>query len=438
MSIKRLYKQIVPAKVRNFIAGHPWVEHLCNRQLVREGQRLAAAARATRKPDGKIRVTFIVQRPALWCNHASIYDAMKADSAFEVSAIAIPKRPPAAAEVDLVEYASLKAFLKEKSIPFSEGYDESARAWINPLIFGLPDVMFLPQPYAFTQSYIYHGAYLNRFCRIAYVPYGILLANLPEEQYKASFFKTCWRIFVESETHRELYQQHNPEIYDRTVLTGHPKTDVYRLPALTAGLWKLPGKHKRIIWAPHFTVSKNRTPHTFSNFFEYYTFFLDCARAHLDIEFVLRPHPELFEHIVETGMKTRAEAEAYRDRFQALPNGQVYEGGDIFEMFKESDALILDSVSFLAEYLPTGKPMCFLDSGRRQKLNVVGEALLATYYKAWNAGDIQKFIQDVVVAGNDVWQERRQAVMRKHLFMPTSGAGFAIKEYISSKGWRAR
>ena len=434
MSIKRLYKQIVPAKVRNFIAGHPWVEHLRNRQLVRDGQRLAAAARATRKPDGKIRVTFIVQRPALWCNHASIYDAMKADPAFEVSAIAIPKRPPAAAEVDLVEYASLKAFLKEKSIPFSEGYDESARAWINPLTFGLPDVVFLPQPYAFTQSFLYGSDYWRRFSRIAYVHYGIPIADLPEMQYQAPFYIHCWRIFVESAGHRELWQRHNPALCERTVVTGHPKTDVYRTAAQTSGLWKLPQAEKRIIWAPHFTVSRDKTPHSFSNFFEYYDFFVHYAASHPDIEFVLRPHPELFEHMVAAGLKTRAEAEEFRNRFEALPNGQVYEGGDIFEMFKGSDALILDSLGFLAEYLPTKKPICFLDSSHRQKLNTVGEALLTAYYQAWNAEDVDVFIRDVVVAGRDTLQERRLVALQTYLYRPDSGAGFAIKAYILNSG----
>jgi hypothetical protein len=416
------------------IAGHPWVERLRNRQLVRDGERLAAAARAARKPDGKIRVTFIVQRPALWCNHASIYEAMKADPAFEVAVIAIPKRPPAAAELDLEEFGRLMEFLDRKGIAFFKGYDIEGRMWINPLRFGLPDIVFLPQPYAFTQSYVYGSDFWRRFVRIAYVPYGILLADMPKNQYQAAFFSDCWRIFVESEAHRELYRRHNPGIYDRTVVTGHPKTDTYRTPARTAGLWKLPGAAKRIIWAPHFTVSRDKTPHTFSNFFETYEAFIGLAGAHPDIEFVLRPHPELFEHMVAAGLKTRAEADDYRRRFDALPNGQVYEGGDIFELFKESDALILDSVGFLAEYLPTGKPVCFLDSTRRQPLNGIGEALLTADYKAWNAEEIGQFVRDVVVAGNDPLRARRLAAAAATLFLPAAGAGPAIAEYIRTSG----
>ncbi|MDI9442966.1 MAG: hypothetical protein QM844_02225 [Planctomycetota bacterium] len=433
MSLKRIYKQMVPVGVRNRVAGHPWFERLRTQQLVRQGERLAAATVA-HGADGRIHVTFVVQRPALWCNHASIYEAMHADPAFEVSVIAVPKRPPAAADVDLAEYARLQAYLNAKGIPFHCGYDLDTRIWINPLTFGLPDVVFLPQPYPFTQSYLYGSDYWSRFCRVAYVHYGIPMADMPEMQYRAPFYRNCWRIFVESPAHRELWRRYNPDLIGHTVVTGHPKTDAYLEPAHTRGLWKRTEAAKRILWAPHFTVSRDKTPHTFSNFFEYFDLFVHCAQTHPDAEFVLRPHPELFEHMVSAGLRTREEAEEYRRRFDALPNGQVYEGGDIFEMFKESDAMILDSLGFLAEYLPTRKPICFLDSSRRQRLNPVGEALLAAYYKAWTPADVEKFICEVVLAGRDVLQGRRMEAMRHNLFLPAAGAGREIAEYVRKNG----
>ena len=188
------------------------------------------------------------------------------------------------------------------------------------------------------------------------------------------------------------------------------------------------------MWSPHCTDRRDKTPHTFSNFFEYYDFFIRCAAVHPDVEFVLRPHPELFEHMVAAGLKTREEADSFRDRFNSLPNGQVYEGGDIFELFKESDALILDSLGFLAEYLPTRKPICFLDSPRRQRLNVIGEALLSAYYQAWNIRDIETFIEEVVVGEQDRMKDGRLAALQAHLHLPESGSGVAITECIRNSG----
>ncbi len=385
---------------------------------------------------GKIHVAFVVQNRSYWPNHASIYAAMREDPAFSVSVFAIPKFVTGSRFLDLVEYSQLQADLDSKGIPHFKGFDASRQQWLNPWDFRLPEVVFLPQPYREHLGHIYNSQYWRQYAKIAYIPYGILMANLPRLQYQLPFFKDCWRIFVESEAHRALYLTHNPEIYDRTVVTGHPKTDAYLTPTKPTGLWKLPAARKRIIWAPHFTVSDTLSPgHTFSNFFSYFDFFVEQAKIHPDIEFMLRPHPELFGYIVAHGLITKQEAEEYRKRFDALPNGQVYQGADIFELFKESDALVLDSIGFLAEYLPTGNPICFLDSARRQRLNDIGEALLATYYKAWNVDEIGYFIENVVMNGNDPLKEQRLAALAANLYLPPNGAGYAIKEYIKANIW---
>lgn len=435
MTVKDIYKRLIPLGARNRVAGHPWVERWRGRQLLQEGHRLAAAARAARPQDGKIRVAFIVQRPALWANHASIYEAMQADPAFAVAVLAIPKIPPAASAPDLAEYGRLMDFLTDKGIVFFRGYDLDGQIWVNPLVFGLPDVVFLPHPYPFTQSGLYHGAYLRNFCDLAILNYGLAMANMPYMYYDLPIYADCRYLFVESEAHRRLFAERRPELAARLFVTGHPKLDAYRgpVPADRGRLWKSAQARKRIIWAPHFTVTDDRTPHTFSNFFAYYEFFLECARQHPDVEWVMRPHPELFEHMVAAGVKTRAESNAYRDRFNALPNGQVYEGGEMMTLFRQSDALLLDSISFLAEYAPTGNPICFLDSPRRQRLNPIGERLLHTYYVAWNTEEIRHFIEEVVLAGRDGRREERLAAIRRHLYMPPEGAGPAIATIIRER-----
>lgn len=434
MTVKEIYKQLVPMGVRNFVAGHPRLLPLRNRLLVREGQRLADAARAVRKPDGKIRVTFIVQRPALWPNQKSVYEDMLADPAFAVSVIAIPKIPPAARVPDLAEYGRLMAFLAEKNIAFFKGYDESALSWINPLKFGLPDIVFLPQPYVHTQSFLYNASYLKQYCKLAIYNYGTTVDDLQLYQHYLPTYSDCHYIFMESQEIKGMFGRFAPALADQLIVTGHPKLDVYREPMPTdTRWWKVPAAKKRLIWAPHFTVTDDRTPHTFSTFFDYYEFFLEFTRNHPEVEVVLRPHPELFEHMVATGLRTRKEAEAYRNRFNALPNGQVNEGGDIFAMFRQSDALILDCISFLAEYLPTGRPICFLDSLRRQRLNPIGERLLHAYYTAWTPEEVEEFIRTVVMDGDDYRRGEREQVAREHLYLPPGGAGMEIKNRIKQE-----
>jgi len=264
-----------------------------------------------------------------------------------------------------------------------------------------------------------------------YSSYGSTVDDIRLYHSYVPAYSNCHYIFLESQAARDLMGDFAPVLRNRMLVTGHPKLGVYlEPPPADLRLWKCSAAKRRIIWAPHFTVTNDRTPHTSLDYFEYSEFFLEYARTHPDVDLVLRPHPELFAHMVSAGIKTRAEASAYRERFGALPNGQVYEGGDIFTMFRHSDALILDSISFLLEYLPTGKPICFLDSLRRQRLNPIGEALLHAYYAAWDIGEIKEFIQTVVVNGDDYRRGDREQVARKFLYVPVGGAGMEIKSKI--------
>ena len=302
-----------------------------------------------------------------------------------------------------------------------QGYDSVGRVWINPLRFGLPDIVFLPQPYAFTQSFLYHSPYLKHFCSLAILNYGVTVADMPYMQYELPVYGDCRFIFVEAKRTKS-FAAHAPALADRLYVTGHQNWMHIRTDPARSGALKCPAPAADHL-APHFTVTDDRTPHTFSNFFEYYDFFLACAREHPDIEFVMRPHPELFEHMVATGKRTREEALSYWDRFNALPNGQVYEGAEIFTLFRQSDALILDSIGFLAEYAPTGKPICFLDSMRRQRLNH-RRRLIHSY--GWNKREIV-IHPERGVNGQDVRRERL-AIVQHHLFMSGSAGSHRLDQ----------
>jgi hypothetical protein len=246
-----------------------------------------------------------------------------------VAVIAIPKRPPAAQDVDLAEYARLKAFLKEKEISFFEGYDEPGRIWINPLTFGLPDIVFLPQPYAHTQSCLYHSFYLKHFCKLAIYDYGMQVANM-DYMYYLPFMKIANTSFWKARPNRRLYLEHVPKLRGKLIVTGILNwmcIAIRFLPKCIYGNCRRQGNES---FGPRILRLRTIELHIRSQIFSSIMSSSWLRAEPPDIEFVLRPHPELFEYMVAVGMKTREESTSYRDRFNALPNGQVYEGGDIF------------------------------------------------------------------------------------------------------------
>lgn len=421
-----VYKKLFPKSFRNHIASIPVVQGWRNKLLVKEGFRLSKEIRASRPKDNKIRVTLMESRRGFWLNHASIYTAMENDPDFSVHVLAVPKRMPAG-DMDWAEYHHLCEFFCKEGIPFQRAFDASTQTWQNPLSFGLPDVVFLPHPYDFQQNFMYGSAYWKRFCRVAFLSYGLTINTFPFI-FHAPCYENCQYLFVDSNEHRALFAELSPEHSKKLIVTGHPSLDGYLRPReeIRDIPFKSPKSTRRIIWAPHFTVAPGKTEHHFSTFFAYYETFWKLAKEHPDLEIVMRPHPELFNLMISSGLKTQQEAMAYRRRFEALPNGWICDDADYISLFRQSDAIVLDSISFIGAYAPTGKPLCFLESMKRDRLNAIGERLLHANYAAWNEHEIRDFVETVVLAGKDWMKEERMSVVKKVLYMPQEGAGTRI------------
>jgi hypothetical protein len=89
-----------------------------------------------------------------------------------------------------------------------------------------------------------------------------------------------------------------------------------------------------------------------------------------------------------------------------------------FELFANSDAMIHDCSSFIGEYLFTGKPCCYMLKSMKdikKVMNPMGVKCMENYYKAFDRKDILKFIDDVVVAGQDPMKEARERFCQEEL-----------------------
>lgn len=427
----QLYKHLIPSKLRNRIASIPAWQAWRNQQLLKEGGRLVAEYRRTGVSDGRIHVALLETRRGFWLNHASIYEAMKTDAAFDVQVFAVPKRSPGG-DMDWEEYRHLIDFFDREGVPCLRAFNLGSGKWNNPLSFGLPDVVFLCQAHDFQHNFMYGSVYLSRFCKVAILPYGFTMLDL---FFRAPCMKNCQYIFSENTYLRDLFLTHAPECEDKLIVTGHPSFDAYMRPlAETQRISRKSPKTKfRIIWAPHFTVSGGKTPHQCSTFFKYFELFIQLANEHPDLEIVMRPHPELFKFMVDCGAKTEREAKDYRARFEALPNAFIHEGADYISLFRQADAILLDSLSFIAACAPSGIPVCFLESAERTRVNSIGERLLHADYAAWDAEEIREFVERVVLGGDDYKKKEREAAVKKLLYMPPEGAGARIAREIKTR-----
>lgn len=108
-------------------------------------------------------------------------------------------------------------------------------------------------------------------------------------------------------------------------------------------------REQKIIWAPHWSINDG---YLMATFHKNYKWFFDYAQKHpYTTSWVVKPHPNLMDSAIQSGIfKTEKAFQAYLNAWDNLPNAKVETGAYYQDIFKTSDAMILDSASFTGEY----------------------------------------------------------------------------------------
>lgn len=368
-----------------------------------------------------IRVGFLAINPAQFV-YQNLYEVMSNDKNFDPYVIVCPDW----VNVNKESYKSQKKFFADKKMRIATSIDPG-----NP-----PDVVFFPN----LDDHIFSGiislkkAYDKILCCSLF--YSMGLDNCGDFYVYQPDFRYTWRQYVPCPLYKKLATKHGMRNGKNVVCCGSPKSDSLFNTAGESQYWKdTSHNRKRIIWAPHWSVL---THGRMSNFDRYYMAFIDYLRHHPNIEIVLKPHPLLKARLTDAATKTRlsfnnssytetdclstAESfDAFVSEWRSLPNANYMDDGDYNELFASSDAMILDSVSFMAEYMISGKPMCFCvreplpELQSRLGFNEFSRDLQSAMTIASNWDEIVSFIDKIVTDNDDGLQERRRQVVEKHL-----------------------
>ena len=147
-------------------------------------------------------------------------------------------------------------------------------------------------------------------------------------------------------------------------------------------------------------------------------FMLELAKKYKnETVWIFKPHPLLkFKTIKDGIFANEDEWNAYEEQWRSLENGDVMECGTYSALLMESDAMILDCVSFLAEYLYTHKPLLFL-KGSKQYFNDFGKDLIEVHYTAdgTDGTAIENFVKEIVLGNQDTNLEKREKFFENNL-----------------------
>jgi hypothetical protein len=234
-----------------------------------------------------------------------------------------------------------------------------------------------------------------------YISYSFSTSRHGYDVYGLQNYASFWKVFVECEANAEEYAEHSILRGANAEISGYFKMD-----ALAAAKpWPRNGDRRRVLIAPHHSVDGGANDAlALSNFQRYAAYFAALPEKHPDLDFVFRPHPFLFTVLAQPSQWGQAKVDDWVARMKAHPNVRWSDEGDYFPAFASCDAIVQDCGSYLAEWVYTGKPCCFMlksPSDVDAKFTPLGRDILSHCYLAYDEPEIESFLRDVVEGGSD-------------------------------------
>ena len=420
-----------PELLENFVKTTR-IKHNLNLDLIKIEHDCLLQLKKNKAKNTKISVGILIYHRAHWAMDSVYQELVK--SGFDVKIIITP-----AMEIEESlreqEIEDNYNFFKNLGYNVIRGYDYKTNTSYD-IEKNLPDIIFYQTHWMwdYPQEYDIKNFYNKALC--ISIPYGPFVAAIQQEQFNQEFHNLVWLNCAENIVAQEMAEKYAYNCGTNVKLTGYPKMDYILDGKITHNDWKT-NNLKRIIWAPHYSINTGHNIN-YANFHIYYEKFFDFLKDNKNIEMIMKPHPMLKSRCVQTGTLTEEGYENYVNAWNNLTNGSCVTRGNYLDLFKTSDAMILDSLGFISEYLYTKKPICFINKFINKEellthFNEFGQMAIQQCYIAQSWKDIENFVNEVVIGGNDYMKSQREEFYSKYLSINEGCAGKAIVDYIKTQ-----
>lgn len=385
------------------------IEKILFRLFVKPGNgRLHSKALSAIRSRGVARVALVTSSLSMW-RLEEVWRLMQGDPLFDCRIILVPfgKLSPEDKEFEL---GKLRDYFGSKGIPF---YEEDEFLKFDP------DIVFYQQFYNHSYKDPVRALH-NEHRLLCYAPYGVMFIDR-KWQYDSRFHRRAWKIFLQSEAHRDTARRLCANSAANVAVVGDADSDAFASPAFNDPWKPQPAPLRRIIWAPHHKkLGRDSFAWTAEEMKKVALEYSDRC------QFAFKPHPRLKTELLKDPDWGPERTEEFYNFWASQENTQLETGGFV-ELFRGSDALIHDCNSFIAEYLYTRKPALFLSTNTariRSTFGKFGRDALDAHYQGDGPEAIRQFLDKVVLAGEDPKAAERETFYSRYL-QPADGKGFA-------------
>lgn len=365
--------------------------------LTRDKKYKTVLARIKEKKE-PVNVVFLSLYSSIW-KYDSIYELMSKDFRFH-PIVAVCPVVDKGKEHMLETFNRSIMFFRSKGYETAPLYDIENDSYIN-LDTLAPDIIFYTEPYNIQIKDCYYIRKTISDCLTCYVNYGYSQFTFSWEC--SIFHKLLWTYFCEAKEIKKDFEDRFG--LNNQVATGYPLYDSFAFGPKESEIWKIKDPaFKKVIWAPHHSISKPKTEEDLScsSFLLNAHYMVEIAKKYSDrIQFVFKPHPKLKHTLYNHPDWGKEKTDAYYKLWNEMPN-TTYHTGEYIGLFNSSDALIHDCCSFFVEYLYTGKPLLYTSTTLNEKyLGAVGKIAFHCQYFSKNNNEIADFIDTVVLMSID-------------------------------------
>ncbi len=398
-------------------------------ELRAQAARNEAACRAKLARGEKLTVAFLVCDASMFSGE-SVYLRMKDDPRFDCFIAVAPRVTRGLDFLKATQEKTLSSLRARYGEAVRSLYDEATGKGLALEA----DIVYSTVLYEDQSFPTYTTEHLSEKSLVAilYYGYGGLFRSNEKKTPFLPNIVFAWRYFVSNEATRAMNVARNPLLADNTVVAGYAKMDrlaqlvgsapradrpaneddQIHISTLNSQLSTLNPHRKKIVLCPHHSIDRETDGLALSTFLRTSDVLLKLPALFPEIDFVFRPHPLLFVRLATPKWWGEEKTAAWVKKMEAYPNVEFQRGGDYFATFADSDALIHDSGSFLAEYFYTGKPQCYLLESEKtveEQFLPFSKRLLDHAQRAFTEDDVLAFIRRVVVAGDDSDRDARAA-----------------------------
>lgn len=368
------------------------------------------------KKKDKINVVFFLIHEAVW-KYEKLYHLLINDPRFNPIVLVCPYTIYGEENMKIDMENAYNSF-KQKGYNVLKSLKEDG-TWIDVKKELTPDIIFFTNPHFLTKYEYYINYYKDVLT--CYVPYNFGNSHLLKLFHDQDFHNKVWKLFAETEFHKQYSIDIARNKGKNVVVTGFPGTDAFLSDTTdnNISLWKH-SSTKKIIWAPHHTIDDDKNSISFSSFIIYHNYMLDILEKYKGkIEIIFKPHPLLKVKLYNEPSWGKEKTDLYFKKWEDHPWGGINEG-EYIELFKSSDAMIHDSGSFLIEYLYTDKPVLRTDRDETitDRLNSFGKMAYNVHYIAKNKEEINNFIKNIIINQEDILKNKRTAFKQQYLLPP--------------------